>query len=65
MRKKLGELTLREFAEIINRPCLSTTCRECKEKHSADYVICRANFEYDPKIELILDEEIGVGEEDE
>ena len=62
MGKKLGELTLREFAEIINRPCLSATCRECKEKHSADYVICRANFEYDPRVESLLDEEIEVEE---
>ena len=63
MGKKLGELTLREFTEIMNRSCLAKTCRECKEKHTADYVLCRSDFEYDSGVlESLLDEEIEVEE---
>lgn len=63
MKKKIGELTLREFAEIMDRPC-SWPCRECKEKHNAEYVFCQSDFEYDSAIlDSLLDKEIEEGEE--
>lgn len=58
MKKKIGDLTLTEVIEIIGRPC-SWTCKECEEKHSADYAICHIVVEYDIDT-LDLDKEIEV-----
>lgn len=57
MKKKIGDLTLREIVEIKGSPC-SWTCEECKEKHRIDYAICQ-EIEYDVDT-LDLDEEIEV-----
>ncbi len=58
MKKKIGDLTLRQAVKIKDRPCI-WSCKECKEKHSVDYVVCHINIEYDSD-NIDLDQEIEV-----
>ena len=73
MKKTIGDLTLRQFVEIIKSHCLEPTCKKCNKKHNAIYVICRLNFEYNFREQIlesvfldkaILDKEIEVDVDD-
>jgi hypothetical protein len=61
MKKKLGDLTLREVIELRDKPCPTTYCRECRKNYSAIHAICKANIEYDDGY-LDLEEEVEVEE---
>lgn len=60
MKKKIGDLTLKEIIEMSGIPC-PWSCTECREKHSANYAICHIEIEYDADT-LDLNQEIEVEE---
>lgn len=62
MIKKIGDLTLKQFKEELDRSC-PWSCKECKEKHKLDYIICHEDFEFDFN-DKFFEQEIEV-EEDE
>lgn len=55
---KVGDLTLKQLREILDRSC-PWSCKECREKHSADYIICNADFEFNFE-DSLLDQDIEV-----
>lgn len=59
MKKKVGDLTLREVIELRDKPCPASNCRKCRIEHNAIHAICVANIEYDGKY-LDLEQEIEV-----
>jgi hypothetical protein len=61
MSKTIGDLTLKEVKEVLDRGC-PWSCTECKVKHKIDYLLCREDFEFDFDDKL-LDKEIEVDEE--
>ncbi len=64
MKKKVGDLTLREVVkllELVDMPCLNIPCEICRIKRSAIHAMCEAGIAYDKK-SLDLEEEIEVEE---
>lgn len=61
MKKIFGDLTLSEIVEINNKRCPVSSCRECREKHSADYAVCQLDIYYDID-KLDLNQEVEVEE---
>lgn len=61
---KVGDLTLRQVKEILNRHC-TWDCRECLVKHNADYVLCKLSIEYDLGLDFtdnMLEQEVIINE---